>query len=298
MLPSLICPKCGGFISDNMGVGDLGSYAINKCNRVCIDCGLGFTNDVKNPVLVFKNPEDNVPERYREGLNLALGNMINEGNWLSKRNNLCSENSKDAIVWTVFNEFLRDKYLCYNFAQQVAGFPMYGKPEILLWGVNMVDAGHLTREALIGSSKSIGEKRNFLSEPDVVMDYGRYGLIFIECKYNRPNETKEETFKGWLKYDNADIFYDFNKIKQGGQYQFTRLWRVGDEMAGDRPFILVNIVRECDLLDSEIENKKRFSAHIYERKNRIFMTISWKKLIGQINRIFPVHHYARVKNLC
>lgn len=190
-----------------------------------------------------------------------------------------------------------DESLPGYFPFKIAKFRVGVDPEILLWGAPITTIHHGARTSFINASTIVGEKANFRTEPDVVMDYGEYGLIFIECRYLSPNTSKPSMFKGWDKYNNPKYFKDFNRVKQGGLYQLARMWRIGNEMAGDRPFTLINIVRKSDLTNVQAYNETSFGDYIQRRHNSRFVTISWDAVLDLFYPSWAVHHYAKMKNL-
>jgi hypothetical protein len=56
---------------------------------------------------------------------------------------------------------------------------------LLLWGapINSDGEGEKIREWLVQVCAVLGERRNAFSEPDVIVDLGPAGIVFIEVKY-------------------------------------------------------------------------------------------------------------------
>jgi len=296
MLSNLLCPKCGATLRE-LPITGYSPLLFRKCRRRCDSCGVGYSNARKNPVLIYKEPEDNIPKDVRNGLSTAFSNTFNIANQFSKRENFCSEHSEDAITWTFFNYFMMDPTLPGSFPSKVAKFNVGVDPEVLLWGAPITTTNYNARAIFIKASEKVGEKTDYRTEPDVIMDYGEYGLIFIECKYLSLNASKPSTFGGWDKYDSPQYFKDFDKVRQGGLYQLARMWRIGNEMTGDRPFTLINIVRKSDLAHVQAYNKAFFGDHIQRRRNSHFITISWDAILNLLDPNWAVHHYAKMKNL-
>ena len=296
MLPSLLCPKCGSTLRDIPTIG-YPPLLFKKCRRRCDPCGVGYSNARKNPVLIYEKFEDSIPKDVRNGLSAALSRTFNIANQFSKRENFCSEHSEDAVTWTIFKYMMMDPLLPGSFPAKVAKFSVGVDSEVLLWGAPITTINHDARASFIKASTIVGEKANYRTEPDVIMDYGKYGLIFIECKYLSPNSIKPPMFKGWDKYDSPQYFKNFANVRQGGLYQLTRMWRMGNEMAENRPFTLINIVRKSDLAHVQAYNRIHFGDLIQRRRSSHFITISWDTILDFFNSSWAVHHYASIKDL-
>lgn len=77
----------------------------------------------------------------------------------------------------------------------------------------------------------------------------------------------------------------------------ARMWRIGNEMSGDRPSTLINIVRKSDLAHVQAYNRIHFEDLIRRRRNSHLITISWDTSLDLLNPNWAVHHYASMKNL-
>ena len=296
MLPNLICPKCGATLRD-IPQASYHPTSYQKCRRKCVLCGVAFSNAQNDPVLIYEKIESNVPTEVRGGLDVAFDNTFNVVNRYSKENKFRLEDSEDAVTWTIFKYLMMDPTLPGYFASKFARFNTGIDPEVLLWGARISAIDYGARDSFLRASKKVGEKPNYRTEPDVIMDYGECGLVFIECKYLSSNTFKPVVFGGWGKYSSPKYFKAFNRMKQGGLYQLVRMWRIGNEMAGDRPFTLINVVRKSDLVDVQAYNKIFFGDLIKRRRNSRFITMSWDSIIKRLDTNWAIHHYAKIKNL-
>lgn len=134
MLPNLLCPKCSATLGDIPRV-DYRPTSFQKCRRRCNLCGVGFSNARGNPVVIYENPENNVPRDVRNGLRNAFDNTFNIASQVSKEDAFCSEHSEDAITWTVFNFLMMHPTLPGHLPSKVARFGVGVDPEVLLWGL-------------------------------------------------------------------------------------------------------------------------------------------------------------------
>ncbi len=70
---------------------------------------------------------------------------------------------------------------------------------------------------------------------------GPAGIVFIEVKYRSLNDNKDADYGGWSRYLDTDAFADPLSLRRSGHYELARNWRIGWDLAGERPFTLVNL---------------------------------------------------------
>ena len=92
----------------------------------------------------------------------------------------------------------------------------------------------------------LNEENGWLTEPDVVLDFGDRGIVVIEAKLTSQNEEQKAGYGGWLRYLNGIAFRDQQLARSSGLYQLVRNWRLGFELAGKRPLLLINLARIFD----------------------------------------------------
>jgi hypothetical protein len=138
----------------------------------------------------------------------------------------------------------------------------------------------------------LGEKPDRLSEPDVILEFGEAGLIIIEVKYRSPNDKKDAGYKGWGTYiDHTNAFIDASEVRRSGQYELTRNWRIGWELAGiRRPFTLVNLGPAYLFADAEGMRLDDFSRTLRRSDDRRFERTSWDRFLAAIP--FPPDWFA------
>jgi len=205
-----------------------------SCYRFCDDCGVAYSNAARNPVLIHRDPAHNVPKLLRDGLVNTLGQALNRLNRRHKLDAFCSENSEDAVTWTVFR-YLQTSGLLPSALRRFGMQPEDAEPTMLLWGapvpLNQPAACRL-RRALMDAEDVVGEESSSRTEPDVVLDLGDAGIVVIEVKLKSGPDIKTPDYAHWNTYLPSACFQDSGKAKESGLYELVRNWRIGCELAG------------------------------------------------------------------
>src|SRR5215475_9289651 len=191
-LPPLRCPRCKHQIS---AVECTGKTPVVKsfadCLRRCEPCGVGASNSVNRPTWVYRDPLENIPMQSREGVNDALNLALNQRSRKSKRVRFGFSTSEDAVTWVVFTHLLRSP-------------------------IDNCARGLEIRERLEKLCVSLGERSDSFSEPDVIIDFGEGGVVFIEVKYRSKNDYKLPECRGWKTYDTPRSCWQFEDMKASG----------------------------------------------------------------------------------
>jgi len=144
-------------------------------------------------------------------------------------------------------------------------------------------------------SKSLFEKPTRRSEPDVVLDFSDGGVVVIEAKLFSPNERKPESYAGWSKYLDHSAFRDPESARATGFYQLVRNWRIGTELAGKRPFTLVNLAPE--FVGDERAGLARLRLALRTSRERRFVLRRWNALLSGLVVPDWFSDYARRRGL-
>ena len=117
------------------------------------------------------------------------------------------------------------------------------RPVMLLWGCPIppgTKKGRAFQAELIAASDAVGERLSSRTEPDVVIDAGDAGIVFIEMKLHSGNDvrTDDKRFERYLK---KGTFFNPAAAAESGYYELVRNWSLGTAMAIDRPFHFVNL---------------------------------------------------------
>lgn len=255
------------------------------CLRRCDGCGVGYANAATNPTRIYKNPLDNLPAEAREGVKAVLDQSLNRQNHATKWRRFGFSTSEDAVTWVVFSFLALHAPLGLSgLGPRLLGFPNAGKPTLLLWGVPVPadEAGNDLHARLVDILDRIGEHEKRRSEPDVVLDYGSAGAAFIEVKLNAANdEAKPADAAKFDKYlCDTSAFVDPIKMKKSRMYELTRNWRIGWDLAGERPFRLVNLGPET--LFTRSERLDSFETGLAISTARRFLRLTWSSLLAAV----------------
>jgi hypothetical protein len=107
-LATLKCLKCGNTLSPVAGVPKRPNSFADLLRR-CNSCGIGYSNAGENPVLIYRDAQENVPSEVCSGLDSVLRSSLNVRNRKQKRFKFGSYNSEDAVTWTVFSYLGRNQ---------------------------------------------------------------------------------------------------------------------------------------------------------------------------------------------
>jgi hypothetical protein len=291
LLPEISCFGCHRQITSeaytptkNGGAPQASDY--ESCLRRCDACGFGFSNanvgDSAALTIIYRDPFWDVPKFIEKGYARVLSKSLNERNRPSKLQNFFSSNSEDHVTWTIFQHLVRVGEVASVVRRLGLVAEEAQEPTVLLWGVP-ISPGGTGRSRLKKALDSLGERQNSRSEPDIILDFGTFGLVFIEVKLRSANPALETTSPKWKRYiDKSDAFLDAEKAGQSGLYELIRDWRILCEVAGDAPATLINLGPEA-LASGEAETAiDLFRASVNLATNRRFMTVSWDKFLEAI----------------
>ena len=142
------------------------------------------------------------------------------------------------MTWVVFSHLLRTRQLSVALVEAglISVEASTVVPTLLLWGVPIDSdtAGTAIQEKLKRRCRELGERANSFSEPDVVIDLGGFGLIFIEVKYRCRNDIKTRNYNGWESYAHAtNVGWEADEVVNSGLYELARNWCLLKGTAGD-----------------------------------------------------------------
>jgi hypothetical protein len=200
-----------------------------------------------------------------------------------------SSKSEDHVTWTVFR-WLQTQGAIRNTISKVGiefAHSATAEPILLLWGVPVPKEDRFAKgilDQLENVLEGIGEESNRRSEPDVILDFGLTGLVFIEVKLGSQNDTKRDDYVGWEKYiTSTEAFLDPNKVKRSGLYELCRNWRIAWEMAKDRPMALINLGPGQLFGDDSRGSLQSFCESLHQSSTRRFVEVTWESFLGTIS---------------
>jgi len=292
ILPELSCCGCGRRLTSE-------KYAVTKtggaphatdyesCLRRCQACGFGFSNantdDSRALTIIYRDPFWDVPGFIADGYEKVLAKALNERNRAAKLLKFASSNSEDHVTWTIFHYLVHVREVAETARRVGLVTSEAREPTVLLWGVPILAEGTTTSRHLRKALDAVEKRSDSYSEPDVVLDFGDSGVIFIEMKLRSANAVLEAGSNKWKRYiEKSDAFLDPQKAKQSGLYELVRNWRILCDVAGKRPATLVNLGPAELTLGEAGTPIDLFRASLNLNANRHFTTITWDKFLDAI----------------
>ncbi len=288
-LPSLICPSCRGPIAAIECIDKVRmATQFDDCLRRCERCGIAASNaaDSQAVTYIYRDPLGNIPNESREGALETLGQALNVRNRESKLRRFGFSTSEDAVTWVVFTYLLRSNRLLAALRQAglIAHETLATSPTLLLWGapINNSARGVEIRRQLSDLCASFQEDPNSFSEPDVIVDLGEDGLMFIEVKHLSGNDLKPAVYPGWSRYGSAvRLAWRIKDVKASGCYELARNWCLLNSLAAGRPASLVSLGPAKLFLGTEGARLDRFIAAVGTDERSHFRKVRWSDLLGK-----------------
>ena len=215
----------------------------------------------------------------------VLSQALNVRNREGKYSRFGFSTSEDAVTWVVFTHLLRSGHLpeVLNRAGLVSNETMRSIPTLLLWGVPIGSSrrGLEIRQQLTELCVLLGEDPNSFSEPDVIVDFGTNGLLFIEVKHHSGNDWKASDYRGWSRYSEAPhVTWQFDSVKASGCYELARNWCFMNSLAGGRPATLINL-GPAKLFDgAERARLENFVSALGANERARFKTLKWSDFLS------------------
>lgn len=291
----MACRHCGRLIEPHVAAVEesIKARRFSDCNYRCVACEVYYSNakDADDRRMIYAQPGMNVPGPVRDGLDEILATALNRKNRPNKPFRFCSEISEDAVTWTVFQYLNATGQL-----QAVLNIASFRPSTILFWGSQWpVSETDSLRAALVAAELGLGEDRQKLTEPDVIL-LSSNRLVFVEVKYRSKNskESRHEKFNKYLSRIDAFFAASAETVKQMGYYELVRNWVVGQTLARKLgiTFTLVNLANP-----SEAASAAQFARLLSEPQN--FLFVSWPELIERLRHPLDAWfgEYARAKGL-
>ncbi len=288
LLPTMQCPRCGGPLAAAEDVAVIATAAaFEDCLRRCEPCGIAVSNaaDPRSLTFIHRDPLDNIPNESRAGAFEALSQALNIRNRISKRRRFGFSTSEDAVTWVVFTYLLSTGRLADALcrAAQLPNTASATSPALLLWGSPIggdTRAAELRTE-LERACAGLEEEPNSFSEPDVVVDLGEAGLIFVEVKYRSGNDRKPPDYRGWDRYARAPgLAWQIDEVRASGCYELARNWCLLKRLAGTKRAALVNLGFDTLFRGDDGRRLDRFVAALGDEPHSHFSKVEWPRLLA------------------
>ncbi len=204
-------------------------------------------------------------------------------NLTSKREShrLGRDNSEDAVTWNVFR-FLERERLLIPYLTDLAGMPLT-QAKAVFWSHDRET--NRPWQPLWDARRKFEADPSKGSEPDLIVLTDRC-LFIIEAKLMAKNKTKPSSPVSQKKYEEGgDGWWMKGKVfcpgagyvqiaEQEQKYELMRFWLLGTWMAGNSDFRLVNLLRENDEDEKDIE--VRFGKYLADNPKRQFQRTTWE----------------------
>lgn len=230
-----------------------------------------------------------IPAELRSGLEDTLKLSLSTVTKTRKIQRFSRPRAEDALTWVVFR-FLQEqrslRQLLGNLGIASAR-NAHAEPLLLLWGVPVPLVSRDGLEVhcrLRAALDAIGEAKNARTEPDVMLDFGKHGLVIIEVKLDARNERRSADYAPWDKYfDATEAFRKEGAVRESGLYELARNWRVGWELTREprRRFTLLNLGPESlfRIGRRDLPWVGDFGSAINQPRGDRFMTMSWPQFL-------------------
>lgn len=289
-LPGLLCPSCNEPMAEAPGIEAFGrATSFETCVRRCAPCEIGASNALseKEPTFIHRKPLTNIPEEARDGALEALRAALNIRNRAKKESYFGFSTSEDAVTWVVFDYLKRSGLLLtalHNIG--LGSLDLKGNvPSLLLWGVPVSGGsrGTATRDQLVKECIAVGENPAALSEPDVIIDLGEQGIVFIEVKYLSGNDNQPYDYTGWHKYASPErLPWAFDEVRASGCYELSRYWCFLEKLADGRKGWLVNLGLSTLFSGREGDRLDRFVTALGPHDSLQFRMATWGQLLAPL----------------
>jgi hypothetical protein len=294
-LQTIACPGCARPMTESEDTEIQPAGSFKDCVRRCEACGIGASNaDGSYVTFIYSDPLVNIPKDCRDGAKEVLAQALNVQSRGSKLRRFGFSTSEDAVTWVVFTYLLRSKRLLATLRQADlanAGAPARAPLTLLLWGVPIGDGsrGVEIRGQLEQVCDALGEDPASLSEPDVIVDLGDDGLLFIEVKYRSGNDHGPRDTSHWTRYATArGLVWQLDGIKASGCYELTRNWCLLKMLANGRPATLANLGPAKLFTGPEGARLDGFIAALGADRSSRFRKITWPEFLSSATDDAPV----------
>jgi hypothetical protein len=174
-------------------------------------------------------------------------------------------------------------------------------PTLLLWGTPIGSGirGPEIQNRLIELCDCFGEKPDRRSEPDVIVDLGEVGFVFIEVKYRSGNDWKPADYDGWSRYERAPrLGWRIEDVKASGCYELARNWCLLKNLAANKPATLVNL-GPATLFSSQKNGARlgRFVSALGTDERSHFRQVTWPEFLGKDLRDDWFGQFCRCRGL-
>jgi hypothetical protein len=302
-LQSRPCPGCGEILHPHaLTDGDdrpRAAVLFTDCLRRCDNCRVGLSNarTAGSETVIYEDAGRNVPKEVRDGFVKALRSSINVLNRPNKLVKAGYSTSEDALTWTMFR-FLESKN---RLRETLAGNGVAiaehasSEPRLILWGAEVSSRGGIVSQVPVGLHRVsclLQEATDRRTEPDVVLDFGVAGIVFVEVKFRSGNEIKSSQYEHWERYlgeKEAGSFKNPAQVRTNGHYELARNWRIAWELsrALDVPVALINLGNDALFKGANGTALSEYESLLAQDAAHVFYRLSWRQLLDAAGDMPP-----------
>jgi hypothetical protein len=282
VLPTVKCSRGNDVNDARPEEKALTASSFEDCHRIC-SCGIAYSNaDTAHRsglTKIYSDPFAGLPSYLADDCPRVLNTALNERNRPTKKKKFCFSTSEDHVTWTIFQFLRHEGFLASTFERLGVVEKLGTEPDLLLWGVPIPEEdqdGWALRKRIEQISTGLHESSTSRSEPDVILSFGKGGLVFIEVKLGSRNEHQQPEYRNWGKYlKNSGYFVDPDQAQQSGLYELVRNWRIACECGEGRPVTVVNLGPQELFEPPYDEALKRLENSLDRKTRRIFRRLWW-----------------------
>jgi hypothetical protein len=233
----------------------------------------------------------------RDGFVQALRSSINVLNRPNKLVKAGYSTSEDALTWTMFRFLESKNRLRETFAGGGVDIAKHasGEPRLILWGAEVPSRGGPVSKVPAGLHRVSGllqEATDRRTEPDVVLDFGAAGIVFVEVKFRSGNEVKSAQYEHWDRYlgdDDLGSFKNPTQVRTNGHYELARNWRIAWELsrALNVPAALINLGNDALFKGENGKALAEYESLLAQDAAHVFYRLSWRQLLDAVGDIPP-----------
>lgn len=280
-LQQMFCPECLRPM-ENSGNAVKPTAKYKDCIRKCQACGIGYSNSVTTPTLIFEDPRKNIPGFVDSSDFLEiLEKSNNRRNISNKKCKAGFSTSEDAVTYTFVKSFSQTGSI--ERMMRVLGLEVNGNhASLFLWGCPILKGTDITLIQRMNSllRNEFAERANSLTEPDIILSIEGYGIVIIEVKLHSPNEIKAT---GKLSsYLDRSFYTNLAKAQSSQHYELVRNWSIGNALSENDSFTLINLGKESLFKDRNASKLKFFKESLNCNEKHQFAQVSWEEIIDRL----------------
>jgi hypothetical protein len=170
-----------------------------------------------------------------------------------------------------------------------------GEPRLILWGAEVSSRDGTPSPVparLHRVSCLLQEETDRRTEPDVILDFGVAGVVFVEVKFRSGNEIKSPRYEHWERYlgdQGPGPFKIPAEVRANGHYELVRNWCIAWELsrALNVPVALINLGKDALFKGAKGKALSEYESLLAQDRAHAFYRLSWRRLLDAAGDIPP-----------